>query len=193
MIEINLLPPELKAKGKTKKIAVARDAKNLLYLIPVILAVFICLHLYLGVVNIFKSTQMRSLKNKWQGLETKRKILEQLKKEYLAVSSDASFLQQLLDQRVDWAQKLNRLSLDLPSGVWFTDLSAGGRDLTLKGSAVSLEKEEMTLINKFINNLKDDPAFFEDFSALELTSYRRKSIGGYDIVDFVLTGTFKSE
>ncbi|MDD5166142.1 MAG: hypothetical protein PHQ57_01990 [Candidatus Omnitrophica bacterium] len=192
MIEINLLPQELKAKSKTKKIAIVKDTKVLLYLIPVILAVFICVHFYLAVASIVKGSQIRALKNKWAGLEAKRKTLEDLKKEHMAVSSDASFLQQLTSQRIDWAQKLNRLSLDLPSGVWFMDLSTGRRDLVLKGAAVSLQKEEMTLINKFIDNLKKDPLFFKDFSALELTSYQRRVIGGYDIVDFVLTGIFKS-
>jgi len=56
------------------------------------------------------------------------------------------------------------------------------------GELISLQKEEMNLLNKFIDSLKKDNMFFKDFSALDLSSVQIRSLGGYDILDFSLTG-----
>ena len=89
-------------------------------------------------------------------------------------------------------KKLNRLSLDLPSGIWFNEISANlKKEFILRGSVVSLKKEEMLLINQFIDNLKKDTDFFKDFSKLEMTSAQSGEIGGYEVNDFVISGVLK--
>jgi hypothetical protein len=58
---------------------------------------------------------------------------------------------------------------------------------------LSLQKEEAAIINKFIDSLKADAAFFGDFQSLELGPLQRKQLGGYDIVDFTLNATLKQK
>jgi Tfp pilus assembly protein PilN len=189
MIEINLLPEELKTKAK--KIAKSTQLSQLLYFIPLAFGILIIIHIYLFGVFITKSLQFGALNNKWEMLQPQRKILEDFKKGYEAPSSDASIIKQLIGQRIFWSAKLNKLSLNLPKGTWFKELSIDHKNFILKGSVVSLQKEEMNLINKFMDNLKKDRDFFKDFSNLELTSVQRKVIGGYDVADFILVGTLK--
>lgn len=184
MIEINLLPEELKAK--TKKMGI--EPNYFLYLIPLVFGVLICVHIYLVALSITRNYQFRLLNNKWQGLEPQRKIWENFKKEHEILSADAKAIQQLTSIRINWAEKLNGLSLNLPSGVWFSELSLDRKDLVLKALVLSLQKEELNLINKFLDNLKNDNVFFKDFINLELTSVQRKTIGGYEVVDFILAG-----
>lgn len=193
MIEINLLPEELKAKPKAKKFGVGIEIKYFLYLIPFIIGLLICVHIYLAILNITKNSQLRSLNNKWQELQPQRKILEDFNKEYAILSEDAAAIQQLTKQRINWAEKLNKLSVNLPSGIWFNEISISSGNFILQGSVVSLQKEELSLINKLIDSLKNDTAFFKDFGNLELSSVQKKIIGGYDIADFVLQGTLKSK
>jgi len=190
MIEINLLPEELRLKNK-KPDRGPFPAKYLLYAFAVALAGLILLHVGLFAAVILKNTKVSALNNKWKELEPQRRLFEQSKKNSGILSSDAKAVQQLLKQRVGWSKKLNKLSLDLPSGVWFGEMSLNQKDFLLKGSAVSMEKAEMSLINKFIGNLKDDPDFFGDLAVLELGSVQRRSIGGYDIIDFVFSGKLK--
>lgn len=189
MIEINLLPEELKGNFKSKKLGI--EPSYFLYLIPAIFGIILTAHIYLAVFSIVKNYQFRFLSDKWQKLQPQREILESFNKEYEVLSSDAKRIDELIYSRINWSQKLNKLSLNLPAGVWLNEVSFTPKDFVLKGASVSLQREEMSLINKFIDNLKNDTDFFKDFNNLELGPIQRKVIAGYDIVDFVLQGTLK--
>ena len=199
MIEINLLPEELRVKTKAKnpeqlfiKSGITRNSEQLfIYAIPATLALFIFTHIFFSVTAVFKNVQLGSLNQRLLSLGPQKKVLDEFNKEYSAASGDISFTQLLIKQRVLWAQKLNKLSLSLPSGVWFTDIKLSNRNINIQGSVISLENEEVGLINKLLNNLKADAEFAKDFSALELNNVQEKNIGGYDISDFVLTGTLQ--
>jgi len=191
MIEINLLPAELRVAPKSKKISIDLKPNKLLALIPILVGLIVLIHIFLAIGGALKASQYRALKNKLLKLEPQRKELEDFNKEYSILLQDAQAIQQMIGQRIIWSQKLNRLSIDLPSGIWFSDLSVTPKDFILQASAVSLNKEEMNIITKLIDNLKNDPVFIQDFSNLELNSVQRRVIGGYDVIDFILTGTLK--
>jgi len=201
MIEINLLPQELRVKTKEKspeQVIVATAAglsrdKLFIYAIPVLLALFVLAHLYFAAISLVKGGQLVSLKRKWMALTPQKKILDEFSRQYSAVSQDASLAQFLISQRVLWAQKLNKLSLNLPAGVWFNDLTLSKQNLAIQGSVISLQKEELSLLNKLLDNLKSDQEFFKDFLNFELTNAQKRSVGTYDIADFVLTGVLKDK
>ena len=200
MIEIDLLPEELKVrhKGKTKKTADSISAglanfkvKYFIYLIPLALGILICTHIYLGLMFFVKNLELGHLGNKWQGLEQQRSELEIFNAEYAVISEDAKAIQQISQSRINWAQKLNLLSLGLPPGVWYNEISVSPNEFILQGTVVALQKEEMALINKLISSLKNDPDFFKDFNNLELNSVQKRTVGSYDIFDFILQGDLK--
>ena len=191
MIEINLLSDELKVKLKKK--AKSAQSKQILYIIPVIFLILLATHNYLGGITVTKEIHLATLNNTWQKLTPQRKIFEEFNKEFQGISKDSIALQKVASQRVIWSQKLNKLSLDLLPGIWFREISMGRQDFNLKGSVISLEKDQINLINEFIDNLKKDEAFFKDFKAIELTSVQAAVIGGYEITDFNLLITLKSQ
>ncbi|MDD5476640.1 MAG: PilN domain-containing protein [Candidatus Omnitrophica bacterium] len=201
MIEINLLPQELRVKTKEKApqqvilttITGFNRDKLFIYAIPVLLGLFVLAHFYFAVISIAKGGQLASLKRKWTALEPQKKIVDEFNQQYSLTSQDASLTQLLTSQRILWAQKLNKLSLNLPAGVWFNDISLVKQNLTIQGSVISLKMEELNLINKLLDSLKADNGFFKDFAGLELSSVQKRSIGSYDVADFVLTGTLKSK
>lgn len=187
MIEINLLPEELKTQIKSPGF----DLKNLLYLIPLGCSIIILLHIYLGVINISLSNKYRVLNAKWKEVEPQIKALEDTKKENNLSSQDAAAIEQFIKERVNWAEKLNKLSLHLPSGVWFNQFIVKNNEFILKAAVVSEEKEEMGLINQFLSSLKADKQFSGDFKNLELGPVKREILNSYDIVNFSITGTVK--
>src|SRR3989338_1290618 len=137
MIEINLLPEELKSKHKveTKKTAASISAglanfkvQYFIYLIPLALGILICTHIYLGLIYFVKTGALRQLANKWQGLEQQRSELEIFNAEYAVISEDAKAIQQISQARINWAQKLNLLSLGLPSGIWFSEINVSPKE-----------------------------------------------------------------
>ena len=190
MIEINLLPEELKADLKKQASSpVLKQATAIAFLI---LGLLVLLHLGLMGILVTKSVQLNALNAQWQTLQPKLKLVQEFKSEGTVSSQSANSIQQLVSKRVTWSKKLNRLSLNLPSGVWFNEISATlKKEFTIKGSVVSLKKEEMSLINQFIDNLKKDADFFKDFSKLEMSSAQSEEIGGYEVNDFVISGALK--
>jgi flagellar biosynthesis protein FlhB len=187
MIEINLLPQELQLKTKSTHV----DAKNFLYLIPCVLAVVLVWHICLGIAQVSLSAQLKSLNKKWQELEPKRKIWETASKQFNSSPQDVELMQQLIKERVLWAEKLNLLSEKLPAGIWYNEISVSNKVFLLRGSVVSLEKQEVLLINKFLNNLKEEQLFFKHFDNLESGQMQREEIGGYDVMNFTINGKMK--
>jgi hypothetical protein len=70
MIEINLLPEELKVKVKTESKGKEFDLKKLLYLIPLVVGVLLCVHLLLAVVAVVKGGRLKSLEKQWKGMQS---------------------------------------------------------------------------------------------------------------------------
>lgn len=196
MIEINVLPQELRIKGQVKKFSLSsiQQPRFFLYLVPVILGVLLLMHLYLIVTNSVAHLQLNALNKKWANLGSQRKLLESEIKRNAFILQDLSLMQRVSKMRLGWSEKLTRISMGVPTGVWLTELWVAPEGCTLRGSAVSFEKQEINLINKFIDNLKNDESFITDFSGIELGSVQKKVVGGYEIVDFVLSANFaKSE
>jgi Tfp pilus assembly protein PilN len=191
MIEINLLPEELKVRGKSQKRGIKIEPKTSLYLIPFILGLLVCVHLYLSLVTVSINVQLKVLNARWQKLEPQRRQLESLDKELTSTSGDTKTIKELAAGKMSWSEKLNSLSADLPAGIWFNELSISSSNFTLKGSVISLEKDEMGLLKRFIDSLKAENDFFKDFKSLELASVEKRSVGGYEIADFILLGTLK--
>lgn len=195
MIEINLLPEDRKAKPKPKpkNIFVAIEVKYLPYLVIFIFGLLVCVYLYLLGTNIVKGRRLAKLSAQWQKLEPQRKELEDFKKQYALSSEDAKMIEQSLKQRINYSAKLNKLSLLLPAGAWFDEISISPREFSLHGSIVSLQKNGMNMITEFIERLKKDAVFLAGFKNLELGPTQWRSVGGYDVVDFVLTGTIDAK
>jgi len=189
MIEINLLPEE--SRIKKEKITFRPDL--LPYMVIPAVAMLILLHAGIFITLFIKGHQLRELDNKWEALEPERKTFAVLSSEYAISSQDAMAVRDALSRRVLWAEKLNRLSLDLPAGVWFNELNFSGTDFKLNGSAVSVQNEEIKLINKFLDNLQKDQQFCADFKDLELGPMKRRALPGYEVVDFTLSGALKKK
>lgn len=188
MIEINLLPEELK---KTRAFYFIEPKILIVYGFFGIVGIFILLHLLFASLDVVRSTQAGNLEKKWANLEPQRKSIDALKQEFNILSSDAQIIQQLTSQRINWAQKLNELSLNLPAGIWFNEMNISGNQFILGGLAVAPGKDEITEIKLFLDRLKSDNNFSSDFSSLELGPVERKNIGSYDVFTFSILGKLK--
>lgn len=199
MIKINLLPQELRVKTKIKdqeyKAIIKQLAFNqnqlFVYAIPVLLGLLVCLHVYFAAVSISKNGQLLALNRKWVELAPQKKALDEFNNDSSAISADSSLMELLNSKRILWAQKLNKLSLNLPSGVWFEAITVSAKEIVIQGSVISLTKKEINLINKLLENLKIDNEFSRDFISFELSNVLKKNVGGYDVADFILTGKIK--
>lgn len=201
MIEINLLPEELRAKTRIKNVEHETGAKPVafsrdqlfIYAIPAILVLFILLHFCFAVIAISKNAKLVSLNRQWLNLASQKKAVDEFNSEFSSNLQDTSVLAQLNRQRILWSQKLNKLSLNLPSGVWFNEITINVKDIVIQGSVVSLQAEEVGLINKLLENLKSDSEFSKDIAFFELSNVQKRNVGGYEVADFILTGVLKAK
>jgi Tfp pilus assembly protein PilN len=188
MIEINLLPEELRVAAKKHD---GFNPKYLLLLIPFVFALLLLCHVVLTMIGAIALSRNALLNKKWQGLSPSMHSVENFRREQEAQSSVTKVTEQLLSQRIDWAEKLNKLSLLLPNGMWFDGFTASPKELSLMGSVVSLSREHMGLINTFMTQLKQDKGFFRDFTSIELGSVQQQEMGSYEVVKFSLSGKLK--
>ena len=193
MIEINLLPDEFKVQVKEKTPASAADIKRFLFILPVAAVVLVCVHIYLAANNISKNSRLRALTKEWQSMAPQKKDLDDFNKNYSASSDEIKTAQKLTENRIDWSRKLDKLSRDLPAGIWFKGLFIKSGQFNLEGSVISLQNDEMGLIRDFMDALKNDAEFFKGFDNLELGSVQSKAVGSYNVIDFVLSAKLKAQ
>ncbi|MGB9885859.1 MAG: PilN domain-containing protein [Moorellales bacterium] len=62
---------------------------------------------------------------------------EELERELSQIEQERTALQEVWQKRFSWSRFLSDLWASLPSGVWLTDLSVKGSELTLQGGAAS--------------------------------------------------------
>ena len=186
MIEINLLPEELKPKKENLNILLLRQV--LLLIIPAAIGLLIIIHLYLGGLFLFKTLQYKSLNKNWAQLEDSREEVSQWKSQYKVSSGQTEYMNKLLAGRITVSDKMQALSEVLPKGVWFDRLNFNQQKIHLEGSVVSLDKEQMRLLNLFINQLKENYPFFKDTIPVKLGRINMRTLGGFSVMDFVLEG-----
>jgi Tfp pilus assembly protein PilN len=193
MIEINLLPEEQRVRAKKTAIPAGAgfDPTYLVYIIPAVLAVLLITHIYLGASFFSKQGRLNALNKDWSSLESQRQKIVSFKTESETSSQDARIIEELTKKSIHWDEKLNRLSLDLPPGLWFNEIIISRTNLDIKASAFSLETNGVDLINKFLFNLKNDKLFFNDFVNIETGNMLTKKLGSYEVMDFTIAGTLK--
>ncbi|MFY9402214.1 MAG: hypothetical protein WAQ07_02240 [Candidatus Omnitrophota bacterium] len=199
MIEINLLPEELRNRViKPLKQAEGADLKKigpklLIILIPSVFLLLLLVHIYFAFLLSVRSHKLNALKAKWENSFLQRKALEEFNAQHALISLDTKEMERFLSEKINWSEKLFKLSISLPEGVWLESLSGNKKEFFLKGKAVSLKKDEVSLIRNYVEMIKADSDFMKNFSSLDLTSIQKSFIGAYEVADFSLSGSLKKK
>lgn len=205
MIEINLLPEELRKKEGLKL--------PKLPIIPIAIAIVAVLvlvqALLLALIQARKAT-LNSLNNKFSSIALSSVEAEALKNKIDNLSGKVKMMETLSASRFIWSKKMNDVSDSMVSGIWLRSLyiekekmegatmpmampppQAGQPGmppelpkaptpkafLILEGSALVQEGKEPGTVGKFVTALKENKSFFEDFDEIELRGVERKTVG----------------
>ena len=205
MIELNLLPEELRKKKKKFEIPE----------IPVVLiavafiGLLVAIQLILGGMILMSRRQLVALNTKWLALAPEKAELDSVREVLLDASEKTNAIDALISERLSWARLLNELSNSLSANIWLTELayrkgpvgpsgraSAGGSDeegLTLSGAAVARGEQATQDIARFIKALKANKNFFKYFDDIELVSIKKGSHAGKELMNFTLVCKFKTK
>ncbi len=127
MIEINLLPEELKkSQPRFKKFDISGiDFKN----VPVtniaaaVVGFIVAIHVLLFLVGITSQGRLSVLSKRYNQLLPQKKESEALKAQVDAINKKVGAIDELMVKRFSWARKLNDLSDSMTPGIWLTELS----------------------------------------------------------------------
>ena len=204
MIEINLLPKEL----RKKKIEIPEIDISFLPIAAVFLGLIIVIHSALSLSVALKTRSLNRLNERWQEkLPEEEKAVEYTNK-LTDMRTKIDAIDSLLQGRMSWTEKLNNLGDAMIPGVWLNSLWLERRmilqkaeenaeptkvmvkTLHLKGSVI-VTGEETAAIGKFIRSLKENERFFADFKEIGSASIQRSRLKDVEVMDFELICYFK--
>ncbi len=199
MIEINLLPERLRVK---KKESMKLPSLPILPVVIGAVAFLVAFQIILIVIIQFQNGAKASLTNKYASGLTSNLQAQDLENSVKDLSFKVDSLEKLSNSRLKFAKKLNGLSDCVVPGVWFRSIDVKKGEaaaepgilrqaLVIEGSSVVSGDKEDGYIGKFVNSLKDNKTFSEDFDDIQLTKVERVKIADTEIMDFAVVCFFK--
>jgi Tfp pilus assembly protein PilN len=212
MIEINLLPEEM--KKKVSPFAQMNFPIFNLQKLPVltIAAVFagilVVVQVLVIVMSIYSKVTLNSLAKKYDDLAPKKREADALKAKSDAITKRVNAIDELMGKRLSWAKKLNALSDSMTPGIWLNEMEYDERPvanvkavkgkvsgipgrLLMNGFAAGSGEQGLALIGKFITSLKGNEAFYSDFSDIELIASKSDKVEGQEVMNFKIGCVFK--
>ena len=206
MIEINLLPEELRKKERVK---LDLPEIPVFKILSVMLVVVVSTQILLSAFAVYQTIEFIGLKKGVETLTKENRAISARKAETAAMGTQLREIQAMTERKFLWSVLLNDLSDSMTKGVWLRSLSVTtlaadetgsrkkgnapkGRVLNLEGSVIG-SGQETAIIGKFIKQLKESPRFGELFEDIKLSAINQKKIKDFDVYDFVLVGIFKKE
>lgn len=129
MIEINLLPEELRKKEpQFKSIDLSKFKVNIqgIHLLKIgggVASVLVVITVILFLMGIYTKINLASLEKRYRDISPKRKEAEALKSQIEAINKKVKAIDELMVKRFGWARKLADLSDSVTPGIWLTELS----------------------------------------------------------------------
>lgn len=218
-MSINLLPEEAKKKKRSpSSIDISVINVSSLPVVSIVtwtVVVVLIVQLILFVIGIVSGATFKSLGREYKDILPKKEETEKLKKRVDTTNKKVASIDELMVKRFSWEKNLNSLSDSMIPGIWLTELEYAekltsifnpgakkadqitenvlSRYLILSGAAFGVGEEGTALIGRFIKNLKNDPAFYSDFSDIELGTIKREKMEDQEIMTFKITCFFKAK
>lgn len=185
MIEINLLPEELRKKESFKFNIPKEGLKNsFTVLLP---AGIVFIHIFIQGIIITKGLMLKQAEGAFRAVGPQKKQLDEMEFQIQKIKALDEFFLRSASQRLITAQKLNIISDVLPPELWLTELSVSKDIWEIKGGSVSAAAQDMANIRKFLNALKTNKQISGSLSSLELVSVQRNKLGPTEVVDFTIS------
>ena len=131
-----------------------------------------------------KQAQINNIKLQIQELRKKGKNLS--RRDILAMAD-------LESKRILWARKLQALSRLAPHDMALTGLVYKENRLFISGILrVFQDQREFDIIDQFIERLRTDPTFSQDFTKIKFSKFSRLTLLNQDIVSFEIQAYLKN-
>ncbi len=214
MIEINLLPEELRRARSREKVfslnaireTFASPDFKLGHLAAWLAAFLLFFQSIVMVSQILSRVRLNVLKAGYSKMSQKKQGVDSMKAEIESIARKAPSIDSVLRRDFSWTQKLNALSDSVTSGIWLTELSYNEtpkedkepgkqakalkakktleRSLTLSGYAYTAGEDPTASIGKFINALKANKNFYDGFGNISVESIKGDKFETQEVMSF---------
>ena len=214
MIEINLLPEEMRKKVSPFaqfSLPIFNIQKlPVLSIAAVFVGILVAVQVLVIAMNIYSKVTLNSLTKKYDAIAPKRREADALKAKSDAITKRVNAIDELMGKRFSWAEKLNALSDSITPGIWLSTLEYDERPvagsaakivkdkasgipgrLLINGFAAGSGEQGLALIGKFIKSLKENEAFYSDFSDIELVGSKSDKVESHEVMNFKIGCVFK--
>ncbi len=194
MIELNLLPQELRNKKKD-----LFQGLPDIPLIPICVSVLVVLFTIHGALVFTTATNgklLKKLETKWAEIQPDEKKTNEIAAETSLLEKKAAALREIAMPNISWAGLLKGLNKAIIANVWLFELKlTGDSPLVLEVSGYALGKSEKatSVAAKFITSLEMSKDFSDYFERIELENMQNSEFDGEECMTFKLVCVFKSE
>ena len=212
MIQINLLPEELRKK---ERIRLSLPEVPIRKMLIIFFGIFFAVQASLSVFALVQKGRVGKTERNIAALKIQNREITIRKAEIASSHARLKEIASLTEREFFWTQLLNDLSDSVTKGVWLTDLSleeiaaplpSGSsapksrksasavkiRVLRIDGSAVG-QGQETAFVGKFIKELKDNVSLGRVFQDVKLSNINQKKIRDADVYDFSLSCIFRTD
>jgi len=201
MIELNLLPEELRTKKKYRS-AARTHAVSVWPIVGGVTIALILTHVLFLLLVRTKKDLSKTLEDKWQQMQPQRERTEKLTSETAALEKRVLAIREIAKPGLNWTKLLSGLNQAVIPNIWLSELklkfsgTGGGEDLPsalhITGYALGKSEEATACVGKFITSLKGTKDFSNYFDVIELQDMKNRAIAGEEVMLFRLNCGFKS-
>ena len=195
MIDINLIPSSLRKKSVSGVLFVldlGLSREILLGVIVFCAGLLISTHACLLAARAMNGVILAGHRSQWEKILPQKKDIEALGDKVKDLRKKMDKLTDIVSPRtIAWPRKLNGISDALPKGLWLRIMTLDNAVLTMEGSVIARDQNEIVTVGTFVSNLKKDKFFMRSFAGVEVVSIRHGKKGVMDVADFTLTARLK--
>ena len=207
MIEINLIPPEMKKKPSQFS---AIDFSGfditsipVLKISAVISVSLIVLQIIIFLAAVLLNAELGSANKKYDSISSEKEEADALKAKVADINKRSKAIDELVVNRFSWAREMRLLSDSVTSGIWLSELSydevfsSGSRKTTMPGAilisgyASGVGEKGTAMIGKFIKSLQDNKSFSSAMASVDLISTKSDKVDSQDVMGFRIRCPFK--
>lgn len=209
MIELNLLPKELRTKKKRQTVQQG-PRMPIFHLAACIMAVLVTVNLLISLLVMNNKGLLKTLNGKWDQMEPQREKTSKVASEIASLQKKVTAVRKIAKPDLAWTKLLSGLNQAVIPNVWLSEFilkfrEEGGRrgapktvselpeTLDITGYALGSSESATALVGKFITSLKRNTDFSEYFDGIELKNMRGSEIADEEVMMFELECKFKAE
>jgi Tfp pilus assembly protein PilN len=140
----------------------------------------------IGLLSSAKANKYNSYQSIWKKWQPKNNKLVEIKRSLSGLKKEFHKTEKATNPRYTGVTLLNGLFSALPKNIWFKNLRFDQKMVSIEGYIVEWDKDPLTSLENFIENLKTDKRFLEEFQKIDIKDTKRTGFNGVEVTQFII-------